>query len=67
MLSPKRVKFRKMFKGRMNGLNGEFKGNPVNFMRGHILHPNPGWSNSGGIVDQRDLPSGHRRLQQPRP
>jgi hypothetical protein len=42
----------------MNGLNGLFKGNPIAFMQEHILHPNPGWSNSGGILDQRDLITG---------
>jgi hypothetical protein len=42
----------------MDGLNIEFRGNPVEFMQTHILHPNPSWSIEGGILDQRDLQTG---------
>src|SRR5471030_2168629 len=51
MLSPKRVKFRKMFKGRMNGLSQ--RGNTVAFGTYGLQTLEPGWVTSRQIEAAR--------------
>ena len=51
MLSPKRVKFRKMFKGRMNGLSQ--RGNTVAFGTFGLQALEPGWVTSRQIEAAR--------------
>jgi large subunit ribosomal protein L16 len=51
MLSPKRVKFRKMFKGRMNGLSQ--RGNTVAFGTYGLQALEPGWVTSRQIEAAR--------------
>jgi len=51
MLSPKRVKFRKMFKGRMNGLSQ--RGNTVAFGTYGLQTLEPGWITSRQIEAAR--------------
>ena len=51
MLSPKRVKFRKMFKGRMNGL--ATRGNEVSFGHFGLQAMEPGWISNRQIEAAR--------------
>ena len=51
MLSPKRVKFRKMFKGRMTGLS--HRGNEVSFGHFGLMALEPGWVTSRQIEAAR--------------
>jgi large subunit ribosomal protein L16 len=51
MLSPKRVKFRKMFKGRMNGLS--HRGSEVSFGHYGLMAMEPGWVSSRQIEAAR--------------
>ena len=51
MLSPKRVKFRKMFKGRMTGLS--HRGSEVSFGHYGLMALEPGWVSSRQIEAAR--------------
>ena len=51
MLSPKRVKFRKMFKGRMTGLS--HRGSEVSFGHFGLMALEPGWVSSRQIEAAR--------------
>jgi len=51
MLSPKRVKFRKMFKGRMTGLS--HRGNEVSFGHFGLMALEPGWVSARQIEAAR--------------
>ena len=51
MLSPKRVKFRKMFKGRMTGL--AHRGNEVSFGHFGLMALEPGWVSARQIEAAR--------------
>jgi large subunit ribosomal protein L16 len=51
MLSPKRVKFRKMFKGRMTGLSR--RGNEVSFGHFGLMALEPGWVSARQIEAAR--------------
>jgi large subunit ribosomal protein L16 len=51
MLSPKRVKFRKMFKGRMTGLS--HRGNEVSFGHYGLMALEPGWVSARQIEAAR--------------
>ena len=51
MLSPKRVKFRKMFKGRMNGLS--HRGSEISFGHFGLMAMEPGWVSARQIEAAR--------------